>query len=62
MAQMIALNAGQKRASGLSSRFANLKAEARHLPVPCAALFVMMSGRAFDIDNAPLAVTRSHWQ
>jgi hypothetical protein len=58
MAQMIALNAGQKRASGLSSRFANLKAEARHpvtgAPAPCAALFVtvMMAGRAFDIDNA----------
>ena len=59
MAQTIALNAGQKRASlsasGLSSesRFANLKAEARHLPVPCATLFVMMAGRAFDIDTAP---------
>ena len=51
MAQTIALSAEQKRASGLSSRFANLKAEARHLPVPCAALFVMMAGRAFDIDN-----------
>ena len=53
MAQTIALSAEQKRASGLSSRFANLKAEARHLPVPCAPLFVMMAGRAFDIDNAP---------